>query len=74
MPFHYLYIARLMQYENVRKKSDEILEYVEPGKCMPSWVKDPIEFWQAADTLNEPMPKSTWSMKLPSQRIHARTA
>ena len=47
---HYLYIARLMQYENVRKKSDEILEYVEPGKCMPSWVKDPIEFWQAADT------------------------
>jgi hypothetical protein len=33
---------------------------------MPSWVKDPIEFWQAADTLNEPMPKSTWSMKLPS--------
>jgi len=47
---HYLYIARLMQYENVRKKSDEILEYVEPGKCMPSWVKDPIEFWKAADT------------------------
>ena len=47
---HYLYISRLMQYENVRKKSDEILEYVEPGKCMPSWVKDPIEFWQAADT------------------------
>ena len=47
---HYLYIARLMQYENVRKKSNEILEYVEPGKCMPSWVKDPIEFWQAADT------------------------
>ena len=39
-----------MQYENVRKKSNEILEYVEPGKCMPSWVKDPIEFWQAADT------------------------
>ena len=28
---HYLYISRLMQYENVRKKSDEILEYVEPG-------------------------------------------
>ena len=47
---HYLYISRLMQYENVRKKSDEILEYVEPGKCMPSWVKDPIEFWKAADT------------------------
>ena len=47
---HYLYIARLMQYENVRKKSNEILEYVEPGKCMPSWVKDPIEFWKAADT------------------------
>ena len=47
---HYLYIARLMQYENVRKKSDELLESVELGKCMPSWVKDPIEFWQAADT------------------------
>ena len=47
---HYLYIARLMQYENVRKKSDEILEYVEPGRCMPAFVKDPIEFWQAADT------------------------
>jgi hypothetical protein len=32
------------------QKSNEILEHVEPGKCMPSWVKDPIEFWQAADT------------------------
>ena len=47
---HYLYIARLMQYEQVRKNSNEVLEHVEPGKCMPSWVKDPIEFWQAADT------------------------
>lgn len=47
---HYLYIARLMQYENVRKKSNEVLEYVEAGKCMPVWVKDPAEFWQAADT------------------------
>lgn len=47
---HYLYIARLMQYEGIRKKSAEILEHVEAGKCMPSWVKDPIEFWQAADT------------------------
>ena len=47
---HYLYIARLMQYEGIRKKSEETLEHVEPGQCMPSWVKDPIEFWQAADT------------------------
>ena len=47
---HYLYIARLMQYEQVRKNSNEVLEHVEPGKCMPSWVKDPIEFWQAADS------------------------
>ncbi len=49
---HYIYIARLMQYENVRKKSDEILEYVEPGKCMPSWVQDPLEFRHAADTFD----------------------
>ena len=47
---HYLYISRLMQYEKVRQNSEEILEHIEPGKCMPSWVKDPLEFWQAADT------------------------
>ena len=47
---HYLYIVRLMQYEQVRKNTNEVLEHVELGKCMPSWVKDPIEFWQAADT------------------------
>lgn len=47
---HYLYIARLMQYEGVRSKSTEVLEHVEPGRCMPAWVKDPLEFWQAADT------------------------
>lgn len=47
---HYCYIARLMQYEQVRKNSHEVLEHVEPGRCMPSWVKDPIEFWSAADT------------------------
>jgi hypothetical protein len=47
---HYLYISRLLQYEGIRKKSAEILEHVEPGRCMPSWVKDPVEFWQAADT------------------------
>lgn len=47
---HYLYIARLMQYEGIRSKSAEILEHVEPGRCMPAWVKDPLEFWQAADT------------------------
>lgn len=46
---HYLYIARLMQYEGIRKKSEEVLEHVEPGRCMPSWVKDPIEFWSSAD-------------------------
>jgi len=47
---HYLYIARLMQYEGIRKKSEEVLEHVEPGRCMPAFVKDPIEFWQAADS------------------------
>ena len=47
---HYAYISRLMQYENVRKKSAEVLEHVVPGRCMPSWVKDPIEFWSSADT------------------------
>jgi hypothetical protein len=47
---HYLYIARLMQYKGVRTKSAEVLEHVEPGRCMPAWVKDPLEFWQAADT------------------------
>lgn len=39
-----------MQYEQVRKNSNEVLEHVEPGRCMPSFVKDPIEFWHAADT------------------------
>jgi hypothetical protein len=46
-------ITSIFPDDAIRKrpqKSDEILEYVEPGKCMPSWVKDPIEFWQAADT------------------------
>lgn len=47
---HYLYISRLMQYQGIRKHSAEILEHIQPGQCMPSWVKDPIEFWQAADT------------------------
>ena len=47
---HYLYISRLMQYEGIRKTSNETVEHIEPGRNMPSWVKDPIEFWQAADT------------------------
>lgn len=47
---HYLYISRLMQYENIRSDRQEVLEHVELGRCMPSWVDDPIEFWQAADT------------------------
>jgi hypothetical protein len=47
---HYLYISRLMQYENIRKTSNETIEHIEPGRCMPAFVKDPIEFWQAADT------------------------
>ena len=66
---HYLYIARLMQYENVRKKSNEILEYVEPGKCMPSWVKDPIEFWQAADTFERENAKAymEYEIALPNE-------
>jgi hypothetical protein len=47
---HYLYISRLMQYEGIRKTSQETIEHIEPGHCMPAFVKDPIEFWQAADT------------------------
>ena len=47
---HYLYISRLMQYEGIRKTSNETIEHIEPGRCMPAFVKDPIEFWQAADT------------------------
>lgn len=39
-----------MQYEGIRKTSNETVEHIEPGRCMPSFVKDPIEFWQAADT------------------------
>ncbi|WP_171262139.1 MobA/MobL family protein, partial [Acinetobacter baumannii] len=26
------------------------IEHIEPGRCMPAFVKDPIEFWQAADS------------------------
>ncbi|UQL81854.1 MobA/MobL family protein [Acinetobacter baumannii] len=47
---HYLYISRLMQYEGIRKTSNETIEHIEPGRCMPAFVKDPIDFWQAADT------------------------
>ncbi|KQF71109.1 plasmid mobilization protein [Acinetobacter pittii] len=47
---HYLYISRLMQYDGIRKTSNEKLEHIEPGRCMPAFVKDPIEFWQAADS------------------------
>lgn len=47
---HYLYISRLMQYEGIRKTSNETIEHIEAGHCMPAFVKDPIEFWQAADT------------------------
>ena len=47
---HYLYISRLQQYKYVRESSEEVLEHIEPGKCMPSWVKNPIDFWTSADT------------------------
>ena len=47
---HYFYIARLENYQHVRVKSQEVLEHIEPGGCMPSWVKDPAVFWKAADT------------------------
>ncbi len=39
-----------MQYEGIRKTSNETIEHIEPGRCMPAFVKDPIDFWQAADT------------------------
>lgn len=47
---HYFYIARLEKYQHVRVKSQEVLEHIEPGGCMPSWAKDPADFWKAADT------------------------
>lgn len=47
---HYFYIARLENYQHVRVKSQEVLEHIEPGRCMPSWAKDPAVFWKAADT------------------------
>lgn len=47
---HFQYIARLAQYSLIRETSQEKIEYVVHGACMPSWVKSPIEFWQAADT------------------------
>jgi hypothetical protein len=47
---HFLYIARLEQYQHVRSDSQEVLEHVELGGCMPSWVNHPAEFWQAADS------------------------
>jgi hypothetical protein len=33
---HYFYIARLEKYQHVRVKSQEVLEHIEPGGCMPS--------------------------------------
>lgn len=46
---HYLYISRLEIYQHVRSKSEEVLECVVAGRCMPSWASDPTAFWQAAD-------------------------
>ncbi len=46
---HYIYVTQLKKYEKILQSSHEILEYVEHGQCMPDWVNNPIEFWQAAD-------------------------
>ena len=66
---HYLYISRLMQYEGIRKTSNEIVEHIEPGRNMPSWVKDPIEFWQAADTFERANAKAymEYEIALPNE-------
>ena len=66
---HYLYISRLMQYEGIRKTSNETIEHIEPGRCMPAFVKDPIEFWQAADNFERANAKAyiEYEIALPSE-------
>ena len=66
---HYLYISRLMQYEGIRKTSNETIEHIEPGRCMPAFVKDPIEFWQAADTFERANAKAyiEYEIALPNE-------
>lgn len=66
---HYLYISRLMQYEGIRKTSNETIEHIEPDRCMPAFVKDPIEFWQAADSFERANAKAymEYEIALPSE-------
>lgn len=66
---HYLYISRIMQYEGIRKTSHETIEHIEPGRCMPAFVKDPIEFWQAADSFERANAKAymEYEIALPSE-------
>ena len=66
---HYLYICRLMQYKGIRKTSNETIEHIEPGRCMPSFVKDPLEFWQAADTYERANAKAymEYELALPNE-------
>lgn len=46
---HYSYICRLGKYEGIRKSSKETVEWLKTDGCMPNWVKDPMDFWTAAD-------------------------
>ena len=58
-----------MQYEGIRKTSNETIEHIEPGRCMPAFVKDPIEFWQAADTFERANAKAyiEYEIALPNE-------
>ena len=47
---HFFYIARLAHFQHIRESSQEVVEYIHYGACMPSWVSKPSEFWKAADT------------------------
>lgn len=48
---HFLYITRLGKFRHIRESSQEHVEHVSYGACMPSWAsKKPSEFWKAADT------------------------
>lgn len=66
---HYAYIARLEPYQHVRKKSQEQLEHVQTGGCMPNWVKEPAQFWKAADQYERKNAKvyTEYEFALPSE-------
>ncbi len=60
-----------MQYEGIRKTSNETVEHVEPGRCMPAFVKDPIEFLAAADSYERANAKAYIEYEIP-YRMNSR--